>query len=77
MSRPHHTDCKRRRNEDNRAMSAAKAAAGIKYITARVDADTISARLAEIPPDTRTLTARLCGDPLPGRDALSKSGRQA
>lgn len=31
-----------------------------------------AARLAEIPPDTRSLTQRLCGDPLPGRDALSR-----
>lgn len=28
------------------------------------------ARLAEIPPDTRSLTGRLFGDPLPGRSAL-------
>lgn len=26
--------------------------------------------LAAIPPDTRDLTARLCGDPLPGRRAI-------
>ncbi|KRB22692.1 hypothetical protein ASE05_16035 [Mesorhizobium sp. Root172] len=32
----------------------------------------IAARLAEIPPDTRTLTQRLCGDPLPQRSALYK-----
>lgn len=25
-----------------------------------------AARLAEVPPDTRTLTQRLCGDPIPG-----------
>lgn len=31
-----------------------------------------AARLAEIPPDTRSLTARLAGDPLPGRSALDK-----
>jgi hypothetical protein len=29
-------------------------------------------RLAEIPPDTRTLTARICGDPLPGRSAFDR-----
>lgn len=34
-----------------------------------------AARLAEIPADTRSLTARLCGDPLPGRDALSRTSR--
>lgn len=29
-------------------------------------------RLAEIPPDTRDNTARLMGDPLPGRRAIDK-----
>jgi len=33
----------------------------------------VAARLAEIPPDTRTLTQRMFGDPLPGRSALSKA----
>jgi hypothetical protein len=32
----------------------------------------IEARLAEIPPDTRGLTARIMGDPLPGRSALDR-----
>lgn len=32
----------------------------------------IAARLAEIPPDTRTLTGVICGDPLPGRSALHR-----
>lgn len=76
MSRSSHADCKRRRNEDNRAMSAAKAAAGVKYITGRIDADTVAARLAEIPADTRDLTQRMFGDPLPGRDALSRLSRE-
>jgi AraC-like DNA-binding protein len=46
--------------------------------TARESATAISikedaaARLAEIPPDTRSLTARLAGDPLPGSSALDK-----
>lgn len=30
----------------------------------------VEARIAEIPADTRGLTARICGDPLPGRSAL-------
>lgn len=34
----------------------------------------LRARLAEIPPDTRDITGVLCGDPLPGRDALSQRG---
>jgi hypothetical protein len=29
-------------------------------------------RLREVPADTRDLTARICGDPLPGRSALAK-----
>lgn len=32
----------------------------------------LKARWREIPPDTRDLTARLCGDPLPGRRALDR-----
>lgn len=67
-----HADCKRRRNEDARAMAAAKAAAGVTFLHGRVDETVAAARLAEIPPDTRNLTARICGDPLPGRDALSR-----
>lgn len=38
--------------------------------SARVDPDVVAARLAEIPEDTRTITGRLFGDPLPGRRAL-------
>lgn len=33
------------------------------------------ARLAEIPPDTRSLTGRICGDPIPGRSALDRRAR--
>ncbi len=49
-----------------------------KTKTARENATAISikedaaARLAEIPADTRSLTARLAGDPLPGRSALDR-----
>lgn len=32
----------------------------------------LEARLAEIPDDTRTTTARVFGDPLPGRSALDQ-----
>jgi transposase len=32
------------------------------------------ARLKTIPPDTRDLTALICGDPLPGRSALDMGG---
>jgi len=46
--------------------------------TARENATAINikqdaaARLAEVPADTRSLTGRLAGDPLPGRSALDK-----
>lgn len=71
-----HADCKRRRNEDNRAMAAAKKAAGIRNTaTTSVTKLDFEARLAEIPPDTRTLTQRLCGDPIPNDPR--RFGRQA
>jgi len=34
--------------------------------------DELAARLAEIPDDTRTITGRICGDPVPGRSALDR-----
>lgn len=40
--------------------------------SSRVDPDVVAARLAEIPEDTRTITARICGDPLPGRRAIDR-----
>lgn len=41
----------------------------------RVPAEDVAARLAEIPEDTRTITGRLFGDPLPGRRAIDRTGR--
>lgn len=38
----------------------------------RLRMDEIEARLAEIPDDTRDLTGRMFGDPLPGRSSLHK-----
>lgn len=38
---------------------------------ARLDADAAKL-IAEVPPDNRTLTQRILGDPLPGRSALDK-----
>lgn len=35
----------------------------------------VEARRSEIPNDLRSLTARLAGDPLPGRSALDRRGR--
>ena len=43
----------------------------------RVHPGDIAARLAEIPPDTRDLTAYLFGDPLPGRRAIDRVKPQA
>lgn len=60
------------RDRDNREMSALKAAAGLTYPHGRVDAKVAAARLAEIPPDRRNLTQRICGDPLFERSALYK-----
>lgn len=64
---------KTQRSKDTHALTAAKAAAGLTYAVGRVDHALLAARLAEIPADTRTLTQRICGDPLPGRSALSKA----
>lgn len=58
------------RDRANREMSALKRAAGVTFIHGRVDEKVAAARLAEIPADTRTLTQRTFGDPLPGRSAL-------
>lgn len=33
------------------------------------------ARISEIPPDTRDLTGRLMGDPIPGRRAIDRMGK--
>jgi len=37
----------------------------------------IAARLAEIPRDTRSLTGRILGDPLPGRSAFDRVRAQS
>lgn len=66
------------RAQEVRAASASNRAAGRKQggrpsredsAAGRAD---VMARLAEIPPDTRSITARLFGDPLPGRSALER-----
>lgn len=38
----------------------------------KIDRECIAARLAEIPPDTRTPAERLTGDPIPARSALAR-----
>lgn len=47
-------------------MAQAKRSAGLRYINGRVNREEAEARLAEIPEDTRSLTARMLGDPIPG-----------
>lgn len=46
-----------------------------RSLTGRLDADADRLK-AQIPPDTRDLTARIFGDPLPGRSALDQRGMQ-
>ena len=67
---------KAERDRANREMSASKRAAGVTYLHGRVDEAVAAARLAEIPKDTRNLTQRLMGDPIQGRDALSRRAAQ-
>jgi hypothetical protein len=66
------TRAKADRDRANREMSASKRAAGVTFLHGRVDEKVAAARLAEIPPDTRNLTQRIAGDPLPGRSALDR-----
>lgn len=63
-------------NADMRAHTATLRAAGlVKLHSSRPKPEDIEARWAEIPADTRNLTARIFGDPLPGRSALDRSVR--
>lgn len=58
---------------EKRAATASKKAAGIGLLgLGGPRGEELEARLAEIPPDTRCLTARFFGDPLPGRSALDR-----
>lgn len=61
-----------RHNAMMREASRNKIAAGAQFAS-RITSAEIEARLAEIPADTRTLTARTFGDPLPGRSAFDRS----
>lgn len=47
----------------------------VPVIYKKPDPEELRARYAEIPQDTRDLTAVICGDPLPGRRAIDR--RQA
>lgn len=44
-------------------------------IVISVRSDIVDRLRSEIPHDTRTLTGRLCGDPLPGRSALDRKAQ--
>jgi hypothetical protein len=68
------------RNDKNNSVmrdyTATLRAAGLaKLYPSRPKPGDIEARRAEIPADTRSLTARIFGDPLPGRSALDRSAR--
>lgn len=66
-----------RQRQIEREASASKRAAGLGHLTSRrTEGDWIRLR-DEIPADTRDLTARVFGDPLPGRSALAqRAGEQ-
>ena len=61
---------------EEKAATDAKRAAGLSARGQRSPTwlSDLEARLAEIPEDTRDLTAVVMGDPLPGRSALDKRG---
>jgi hypothetical protein len=62
-----------RRLADHRELTALKKAAGLSLLGfGNPPKGDLMARLAEIPSDTRGLTARTFGDPLPGRSALDR-----
>ena len=61
-----------RQQEEQRAASRAKRDAGLARMAYRVRDDEWMARLSEIPDDTRDLTGRLMGDPIPQRSALAQ-----
>lgn len=65
---------KERERSRQRAREARAVEKGVLHPTAAPSppAATVAARRAEIPDDTRGLTARVLGDPLPGRSALDR-----
>lgn len=67
-----------KRNELDKEVSAARMAAGLTFMVGRRDVEEQARKLmAFIPSDTRDLTARIFGDPLPGRSALDLRHREA
>ena len=61
------------RDAVNREMTASKRKAGLVWGRAdsRAERDWLR-QIETMPVDTRGLTARFCGDPLPGRSALDR-----
>jgi hypothetical protein len=71
VSKERQRQVQRERDIINKEASAAKHAAGLRYLSTGRGAEESALKLREqIPPDTRDMTARLFGDPLPGRSAL-------
>lgn len=65
---------RRRRQKDRKDNNSYKVGHAVFSGPTRPKKDEIAARLAEIPEDTRPLTARLMGDPLPGRGFVKHGG---
>lgn len=63
---------KRRENKRRSELYASSVPSFIRHATGRPAKEDVEARLAEIPADTRDLTAKAFGDPLPGRSAWDK-----
>lgn len=64
-----------KQNAINKEAMGAKRAAGLRF-NQRTALDTEESwrrQMATFPDDTRDLTARVCGDPLPGRSALDRA----
>ena len=73
MNKEHYRQRSIQRNAEMREASRLKAAAGVnRNAIGKPSPQDLAARLAEIPADTRSFTARTFGDPLPGRSALDK-----
>ena len=70
MTASTHAECKKRRNADLREATKLRKQAGIQYCVGKLDPVVVAARFAEIPPDTRDNTQRICGDPVFERSAL-------
>ena len=68
-----------KRDAINREMSASRKAAGLtQHVTKNNQAERDWLRLVSlIPKDTRDVTARIFGDPLPGRSAFDQKQQSA